>query len=85
MAGVTQANWDSGRAAKVTFQNAYRFTFNVEMEKGKYVNRLGQAKGFNLNRVEGVDINEKLPLDVLLRDRLNVESLVILKDGRLID
>lgn len=83
--GITQANWDNGRSAKVTLKNAYRFTFNVEMENGKYINKLGRAKGFNLNKLKGVDINEKLPLDILLRDSLNVESLVILKDGRLID
>ena len=27
--GVTQKNWDSGKSAKLTMQNAYRFTYKT--------------------------------------------------------
>ena len=83
--GITQENWDSGASAKLTMQNAYRFTYNVEMRKSSYIHDLGKPTGFNLSRVTGVDVDGNHPLDIIIRDRLNTESLVILKNGKLID
>ncbi|CAM4136308.1 serine hydrolase domain-containing protein [Vibrio agarivorans] len=83
--GVSQSNWDSGQSAKLTFKNAYRYTYNLEMSKGEFTHDLGKAKGFDLTGVKGHDVDGELPMDVLLRDRLNIESLVLLKDGQLVD
>jgi len=83
--GVTQKNWDSGKSAKLTMQNAYRFTYNIKMDKGKYISDLGQPIGFNLNSVSAHDIDGKHSMGDILRDRLNVESVVFLKHGKLID
>ncbi|GAM56015.1 beta-lactamase class C [Vibrio ishigakensis] len=83
--GVSQSNWDNGRSAKLTYKHAYRFTHSLEMEKGGYVHQFGKAKGFDLDKVTASDIDAELPMTELLRDRLNMESLVILKDGELVD
>ncbi|QFU23200.1 beta-lactamase family protein [Shewanella eurypsychrophilus] len=83
--GITQANWDHGKNAKLVMQNAYRFTHYVELEQGSFIHDLGEAKGFNLSNVQGYDLDGALPMDELLRDRLNTEALVILKNGKLID
>lgn len=83
--GVTQANWDSGAAAKLTFKNAYRFTYSDEMSNGKYVHDFGKATGFDLDSVSAHDVDGEFPMSVILRDRLNEESLVIMRNGKLID
>lgn len=83
--GVTLENWDSGQAAKLTMKNAYRFTNSVKMENGSFVHNLGTAKGFDLDSVIARDVDGVHPLSVILRDRLNQESLVILKNGELVD
>lgn len=83
--GVTQLNWDGGRSAKLTLKHAYKFTHNVTMEKGEFVHDLGKASGFDLTSVKASDIDGPLPMDQLLRDRLNIESLVLLKNGQLVD
>lgn len=83
--GITQANWDNGRSAKLTFKHAYRFTYSEKMSHGKFVHDLGQASGFDLSVLTGADIDGELPMDQMLRDRLNMESLVLLKDGKLVD
>ena len=85
MVGITQENWDSGRSAKVTMKNAYKFTHSVEMSKGNWTHDLGKAKGFDLNSVSATDVDGEHPLSVILRDRLNMESLVLLKNGELVD
>jgi hypothetical protein len=83
--GITQANWDSGKAAKLTIKNAYRFTHHVELSKGEYTHDIGQASGFDLNSMTAQDFDGEQPMSVILRDRLNQESLVILKNGQLVD
>ena len=83
--GITQANWDSGKNAKLVMQNAYRFTNYVELENGEFVHDLGKAEGFDLSKVQGYDFDGALAMDELLRDRLNTEALVILKNGKLVD
>lgn len=83
--GVTLENWDSGKAAKLTMKNAYRFTHSMKMEKGTFVHDLGDAKGFDLDSFSARDVDGVHPLSVIIRDRLNQESLVILKNGQLVD
>ncbi|MPY26547.1 serine hydrolase [Shewanella psychropiezotolerans] len=83
--GVTQENWDSGKNAKLTMQNAYRFTSYVEMENGAFIHDMGKASGLDLSRIYGHDIDGPIAMDILIRDRLNQEALVILKDGKLVD
>ncbi|EEX93779.1 hypothetical protein VIOR3934_00280 [Vibrio orientalis CIP 102891 = ATCC 33934] len=83
--GVTLKNWDSGKSAKLTMKHAYRFTHHMEMVKGEYIHNVGNASGFDLDSVKGVDVDGLLPMSVILRDRLNQESLVILKNGQLVD
>lgn len=83
--GITQENWDNGASAKLTMQNAYRFTYSVEMQKGSYVHDLGKPTGLDLSKLTGFDVDGEHPLDIIIRDRLNTESLVILKNGKLVD
>ncbi|MGF1720710.1 beta-lactamase family protein [Vibrio kyushuensis] len=83
--GVTQANWDNGKAAKLTMKHAYKFTSNVEMSKGPFTHYIGKASGFDLNSVSAIDADGEHPMSIILRDRLNQESLVILKHGQLVD
>lgn len=83
--GIDQSNWDSGNNAKLTFQNAYRFTYSVELNKGKWTYDLGKPSGFDLDSVSAHDFDKELPMTEILRDRLNYESLVILKDGKLLN
>ncbi|MGF1753435.1 beta-lactamase family protein [Vibrio makurazakiensis] len=84
-AGITQDNWDSGKAAKLTMKNAYRFTHHVELSKSEYTHDIGKASGFDLNSVTAQDFDGEQPMSIILRDRLNQESLVILKNGQLVD
>ncbi|MGF1720711.1 beta-lactamase family protein [Vibrio kyushuensis] len=83
--GLSLPNWDYGKSTKLTLKNAYRFTHNIEMSKGEFVHDLGNASGFDLDSVSAHDFDGELPMSVILRDRLNQESLVILKDGQLVD
>ncbi|WP_394138637.1 serine hydrolase domain-containing protein [Vibrio chagasii] len=84
-AGITQDNWDSGKAAKLTMKNAYRFTHHVELATSEYTHDIGKASGFDLNSVTAQDFDGEQTMPVILRDRLNQESLVILKNGQLVD
>lgn len=83
--GVTQQNWDSGNNAKLTMQHAYRFTHHYVLQKGEFVHDLGEASGLDLTRLAALDVDGVHPMDVIIRDRLNQEALVILKDGKLVD
>ncbi|MCL1036072.1 beta-lactamase family protein [Shewanella submarina] len=83
--GVTQQNWDSGKNAKLTMQHAWRFTHHYVLEKGEYVHHLGEASGLDLTKLAALDVDGVHPMDVIIRDRLNQEALVILKDGKLVD
>ncbi|WP_104046446.1 serine hydrolase domain-containing protein [Vibrio jasicida] len=85
LAGITLENWDNGQSAKLTMKNAYKFTHSVEMEKGDWTHDLGKAKGFDLDKPTAFDFDGELPMTQILRDRLNAESLVLLKDGELVD
>lgn len=85
IAGITQENWDSGKSAKLTMKHAYRFTHSVELSTGEYLHDIGQASGFDLDSVQAHDVDGPHPMSVILRDRLNQESLVILKNGKLVD
>jgi hypothetical protein len=83
--GITQENWDDGTSAKLTMHNAYRFTYSVEMRRGSYVHDIGKATGLDLTKLTGADVDGDYPLDIIIRDRLNTESLVLLKNGELVD
>lgn len=83
--GITLENWDTGKSAKLTIQNAYRFTNNMEMKNGTYIHDIGKATGFDLSKLSAHDIDGEYPLDIIIRDRLNTESVVILKNGKLVD
>ena len=83
--GITQQNWDHGVLARTTMINAYRFTPHVELKTGDYSHDLGKASGLELSKLSGHDIDGEYPLDVIIRDRLNTDALVILKDGKLVD
>lgn len=83
--GITPQNWDTGALARTTMMNAYKFTPHVDMAKGDYVHDLGIASGLDITKLSGHDIDGEYPLDVIIRDRLSYEALVILKDGKLVD
>lgn len=83
--GITQKNWDNGVLARTTMINAYKFTPHVELETGKFVHDIGKASGFDLTKLTGRDIDGEYSLDVIIRDRLNTDALVIMKDGKLVD
>ena len=55
------------------------------MQNGSFVHDIGQASGFNLSKLNGFDVDGEHPLDIIIRDRLNTEALVILKNGQLVD
>ncbi|ABV36452.1 conserved hypothetical protein [Shewanella sediminis HAW-EB3] len=83
--GITQANWDTGSNAKLNMQNAYRFTHYLEMKNGPFIHDMGKPQDFDLTKVQGHDIDGPIAMDELLRDRLNTEAVVILKDGQLVN
>ncbi|GIU37351.1 beta-lactamase family protein [Shewanella schlegeliana] len=83
--GISQANWDHGQSAKLTMQNAYKFTYSQEMENGPFIHDLSKATGFDLSKAQGYDADGPHSLDIIIRDRLNQESLIILKNGKLVD
>lgn len=85
LVGITATNWDYGQSTKLTLKNAYRYTNNIEMFNGSFVHDLGKAKGFNLDSATALDVDGEHPMSVILRDRLNASSLVILRDGQLVD
>ncbi|WP_062270235.1 serine hydrolase domain-containing protein [Endozoicomonas arenosclerae] len=83
---ITQQNWDSGSAAKLTLRNAYRFTPYMEITKNdSFTHDLGKAKGLDLKRLRSKDLDGEYNLEVILRDRMNTESMVITRNGQLID
>ena len=82
--GITQQNWDSGKQAKLTLKNAYRFTPHMSISKGNHIHHFGGTVPFNLNAIQARDLDGSYDLETLLRDRLNVESLVITRNGKLI-
>ncbi|MGF1692637.1 serine hydrolase domain-containing protein [Photobacterium kagoshimensis] len=83
--GIGQSNWDSGANNKLTYQNAYKYTSNMEMGKGAWTLELGKASGFDIDTVKVHDVDgTELTLTEMLRDRLNYESVVVLKNGKLI-
>ena len=83
--GIDQSNWDSGKSAKLTFKHAYRFTHHIDMEKGTFTHDLGKAEGFDLKSVKASDLDGEFDLETIIRDRLNIESLVLVKNGQLVD
>ncbi|MBC7004836.1 serine hydrolase [Photobacterium sp. BZF1] len=83
--GIDQSNWDSGKSAKLTFKHAYRFTHHIDMEKGTFAHDLGKAQGFDLKSVTASDLDGEFDLETIIRDRLNIESLVLVKNGQLVD
>ncbi|MGF1863311.1 serine hydrolase domain-containing protein [Photobacterium profundum] len=85
-AGITQENWDNGKNSKLIMKNAYRMTPHVEVStRSNDVHRLENPVGFDLASYQGNDFDGPLSLDILMRDRLNMETVVITKDGKLID
>ncbi len=84
--GITQENWDSGVNAKITMQNAYKFTNFMEMTDGdKPVHDLGDARGLDLKALTALDLDGEYDMETIARDRMSLSSLVVLKDGDLVD
>ncbi|CAH0525512.1 serine hydrolase domain-containing protein [Vibrio hippocampi] len=83
--GITQANWESGQSAKLTLKHAYKFTHYVELSKGEFTHDIGVAQGFDLKGPLAYDLDGLHDMETVLRDRLNTESIVMLKDGQLVD
>lgn len=84
--GITQENWDHGVNAKTTMQNAYKYTHYMEMTTGgKPVHELGEAKGLDLKALTSLDVDGEYDMETIARDRMSVTSMVILKDGQLVD
>lgn len=84
--GINQTNWDSGHAAKLLMKNAYKMTPYVQLEtKGKNYQEFGKAKGLDLTQIQSFDFDGDHNAEIIARDRLNIESMVITKNGQLID
>lgn len=84
--GISQENWDLGANAKITLQNAYKYTYAMEMSAGdKPVHDLGAAKGLDLKAVTALDLDGEYDIETFARDRMSLTSLVVLKDGDLVD
>ena len=84
--GITPENWDSGESAKLMMKNAYLMTSYMEISnKGTPVQDFGKASGLDLSKITAYDFDGAHNLEVIARDRLNIESMVITKDSKLID
>ncbi len=84
--GITSENWDSGESAKLMMKNAYRMTSYMEISnEGTPVQDFGKASGLDLRNLNAYDFDGEHNLEVIARDRLNIESMVITKDSKLID
>lgn len=82
--GITQDNWDRENES-MTYQQAYKFTHHIKMNTGEYVWDLGETKQLlDLDKLTGNDFDGEYPLSTIIPFRLKVESLVVLKDGKLV-
>jgi len=83
---LAQENWDSGASAKLLMRNSHRMTYYMDMSnKGIATQDLGKASGLDLTKLKSWDLDGEHNLEVILRDRLNQESIVITKNGKLVD
>lgn len=83
--GITPKNWDTGRSVRATFTNSYKFVKSHQVTPRNYTHDIGEAVGFDLDSLSASDIDGEYPLSVIMRDRLELDALVILKDGQLVD
>ncbi|UYM15198.1 serine hydrolase domain-containing protein [Endozoicomonas euniceicola] len=82
--GITQDNWDRENES-LTYQQAYKFTHHIKMNTGDYVWNLGETKQLlDLDKLTGNDFDGEYPLSTIIPFRLKMESLVVLKDGKLV-
>ncbi len=82
--GITQDNWDRENEV-LTYQQAYKFTHHIKMQPSDWTHDFGKASNsVDITALTGKDFDGEYPLDVILRDRLKLDSLVIVKDGKLI-
>ncbi len=83
--GLTQENWDSGEMATASFQNAWKFTHSYTIEKSSHPSEQWKSQGkLNLKAIQVNDADGTLSLEVLLRDRLHNNAMVVLKGENLV-
>jgi len=83
--GVSQADWDQGEMAAVTFPNAYKFTRYYQISKGDLKPESWQlTNSLDLSKLKGVDADGEHSLDIILRDRLKNHTMVVLKGDKVL-
>ncbi|NKW91181.1 serine hydrolase [Rhodobacteraceae bacterium R_SAG9] len=85
--GISQANWDSGEHASVTFPNAYKLTRHYVVDPGNAVAPevwQDESGSLDFTKLTGLDADGVQTLDTLLKYRLKNHSMVVLKGDRLL-
>lgn len=82
---VSQRNWDQAANAAVTFPQAYQFTPHIEILPIQHSwAQSWRGSLVNLLELTASDLDGEHSLEVLLRDRLNNHSMVVVQKGQLL-
>jgi CubicO group peptidase (beta-lactamase class C family) len=84
--GISQKNWDASELVSMTYLETHRFSEHARIAKSTNPRTFEASdKSLDLSSIQVHDIDGYgLSLEDLLRDRLNVRSMVVLQDGKLV-
>lgn len=90
--GVPRARWDAAEFAAATFPHAYKYTRYYQISRGLLGSGenvlspelLAHTGALDLSKLYGRDIDGKLDLLTLLRDRVKNHSMVVLKGNKVV-